>query len=118
MVQVNIIHAPGHQHQTGLRAKAAHAAIQAPWATLHASIAAGTASPPVVTPAVPPAAATQATQAALHPVWHTPYTANPANPASDTRTRLVRETRTRISFTESMTVILLCLYLVQCVDLH
>ena len=51
---------------------AAQAAIQAPCATLQASTAAGTATPAVTTPAVPPAAATQATQATLHPDWQAP----------------------------------------------
>ena len=38
---------------------------------------AGTAAPPVVTPAVPPVPATQATQTVLHPVWQMPYPAIP-----------------------------------------
>ena len=58
--------------QTGDKAMAAQAAIQAPCATLQASTAAGTATPAVTTPAVPPAAATQATQATLHPDWQAP----------------------------------------------
>lgn len=72
----------------------AHEAMQAPWYALQAAIAGATAAPPVVTPAMPPAAAlhgvrleifqrpwkscsqrlthTQATQAALQPVWQVP----------------------------------------------
>ena len=49
----------------------AHAAMQTPCAQLQAKIAAGTAAPPVDTPATPPAAATHATQTALHPLMHT-----------------------------------------------
>lgn len=43
--------------------------MHVPWAALHARIAAGTPTPPVETPAVPPAAATHSTQTVLHPVW-------------------------------------------------
>ena len=52
----------------GAAPAATHAAMQIPLALLHASMAAGTPTPPVETPAVPPAAETQATQTALHPV--------------------------------------------------
>ncbi len=41
--------------------------MQIPWAPLQASIAAGTPTPPVDTPATPPPAAQQATHTALHP---------------------------------------------------
>ena len=58
----------GLPQTVGERPAATQAAIQTPWAALHARIAAGTAAPPVETPAVPPAAATQATHTALHPV--------------------------------------------------
>ena len=51
----------------GAAPAATHATMQIPLALLHASMAAGTPTPPVETPAVPPAAATQATQTALHP---------------------------------------------------
>ena len=51
----------------GAAPAAMHATMQIPLALLHASMAAGTPTPPVETPAVPPAAATQATQTALHP---------------------------------------------------
>ena len=53
----------------GERPAATQAAIQVPWATLHARIAAGTPTPPVETPATPPAAETQATHTVLHAVW-------------------------------------------------
>ena len=59
-------------YSVGERPAATHAAIQTPWAALHARIAAGTAAPPVETPATPPAADTQATQTPLHPVWQIP----------------------------------------------
>ena len=52
----------------GERPAATQAIMQAPWAALHDRIAAGTAKPPVETPATPPAADTQATQTVLHPV--------------------------------------------------
>jgi len=52
----------------GERPAATQAAIQVPWAALHARIAAGTPTLPVETPATPPAADTQATQTVLHPV--------------------------------------------------
>ena len=45
-----------------------HAAIQVPYAALQARIAAGTARPPVETPATPPAAATHAPHTTLQPV--------------------------------------------------
>ena len=45
-----------------------HEAIHIPYAALQAIIAAGTPTPPVLTPATPPAAATHATQTVLHPV--------------------------------------------------
>ena len=61
----------------GERPAATHAAIQVPWAALHARIAAGTAAPPVETPATPPPADTQATQSVLHPVWQIPYASGP-----------------------------------------
>ena len=46
---------------------AVHAAMQTPCAALHPRIAAGTAAPPVPTPATTPPAAQQATQTALQP---------------------------------------------------
>ena len=52
----------------GERPAATQAAMQTPWAPLHARIAAGTPTPPVETPATPPAPDTQATQTVLHPV--------------------------------------------------
>ena len=52
--------------RVGERPAATQAAIQVPWAALHARIAAGTATPPVETPATPPAAETQATHTVLH----------------------------------------------------
>jgi len=55
-------------YRVGERPAATQAAIQTPWAELHARIDAGTPAPPVETPATPPAAATQATQTVLHPV--------------------------------------------------
>ena len=61
----------------GINPAAMQAAIHTPWAVLQAAIAAGTAAPPVLTPAVPPAPVTQATQTVLHPVWQIPYAAGP-----------------------------------------
>ena len=55
-------------YRVGERPAATQAAIQTPWAALHARIDAGTAAHPVETPATPPAAVTQATQTVLHPV--------------------------------------------------
>ena len=55
-------------YRVGERPAATQAAIHTPWAALQAKIAAGTASPPVETPAVPPATATQATHTVLQPV--------------------------------------------------
>ena len=51
--------------------------MHVPCPTLQARIAAGTATPPVDTPATPPAADTHATHKALHPVWHIEYPINP-----------------------------------------
>ena len=55
-------------YRLGERPAATQAAMQTPWAALHARIDAGTAAPPVETPATPPAAATQVIQTVLHPV--------------------------------------------------
>ena len=51
---------------------AAQAAMQEPWAVLHAMAAAGKAAPPVAAPDVRPAAVLQATTPALHAVWQAP----------------------------------------------
>ena len=56
----------------GASRRAAQVAMQTPLAALHANTAAGTPAPPVLTPATPPAALTQATHTVLHPVWQAP----------------------------------------------
>ena len=55
-------------HGAGASSSAAHMVMQTPLAALQARIAAGTPAPPVLTPATPPPALTQATQTVLHPV--------------------------------------------------
>ncbi len=52
----------------GARTAATQHVMQTPWAALQPKIAAGTPTPPVDTPATPPAAATHETQRVLHPV--------------------------------------------------
>ena len=49
--------------------------MHTPCCVPHVANAAGTPAPAVTVPAVYPSAAQQATQAALQPVWHIPYTA-------------------------------------------
>ena len=58
---------PAGSH-SGSASATVHAVMHVPWAALQAIIAAGTATPPVETPATPPPAATQATQTELQPL--------------------------------------------------
>ena len=58
---------PAGSH-SGSASATVHALMHVPWAALQPKITAGTANPPVETPATPPAAVTQATQTTLQPV--------------------------------------------------